>query len=210
MNKRTSSLIIIIGMILAVVLAAGVLALTGQFGKGASSRGSRIGPPPGGPGMMGGPPGQFAEMQKMHKYAFQLVRLVENIGRLEENGKAPLTSAQAKSVLAVLKPLRESDSLEEASARDAVTAMRGILTDKQYSVISAFPPERQFRRNGPPPSGRGPMGPPPNGGSPPNGAPRSMEEFNPLNGPPGPIPDQQGPGGLDKVFDDLQKKSAGS
>jgi hypothetical protein len=216
MNKRSRELCFTI--LALVVLTGGFFALKPRVMPGSNAH-----PGPAGcqmRGSMGGPPGGpggFEEMQKAHKYAFQLMRLAGSIGRLEESGRAPLTSAQAKSMLAVLNPLRERDSLDEAAAKDAVVALQDILTDKQRAVISALPAEHQFRRGGPPP-GSPPQGQGPPPGPPPSGGPGSMAGFNPLNppeggaggpqrpggGPGGP----QGPGGgLDKLFDDLRIKS---
>jgi len=155
-----------------------------------------LGPPPG-----EGPMGNSAEFQKAHRYAFQLMRLVGNIGRLESTDKSTLTSVQAKKVLAVLQPLGKLKSLDEPAAKKGIKALQDILTDKQRSVISALPPEHQFRQGGPPPPGPRPFGPPPK----PN--PKELKNFNPLNPPAGMRMGHKGPDMLKKLFDDLKKKS---
>lgn len=164
---------------------------------------------------MGGPPGgfgRFGEFQKQHQYAFELTRLVRSIGRLEQDKKNALNPKQAKSVLAVLQPLRKRTNLDEAAAKKGLNAVQSVLTNKQRAAISALPPEHPFRRNGPPPSGPRPgerregrpgFGPPPGPG------PRfDMKSFNPLNPPAFGPPNQQRSGGMNKVFDDLKKKSS--
>jgi hypothetical protein len=197
--KRTSNKLML-GALAVIVLASGFLALKDHLGKSASPpSGFPMGGPPGGPG-------QSADFQKSHRYTFQLMRLVGNIGRLDNESKTPLTPAQAKALLAILQPLRERESLDQPAAKEAVKALQAVLTDEQRAAIGAMPPEHQFRQGGPPP------GPPPGSrpsGPPPNMSRKPMEDFNPLNPPAGGPPGRPGGGGMDKLFDDLQKKSGG-
>lgn len=180
------------------------------------SRSARLQVPAGAPppvgGLMGGPggdSGSFAELQKSHKYAFQLMTLVGNLGRLEELGKAPLTVAQAKSALAILEPLRKLKSLDEPTARKAYTEMHAVITDEQRAAINTLPAENQFRKSGPPPGQRpsgAPSGPAPS--TSPKAGPRP-DSFNPLNPPKGGPAAGAGDNNMDKLFDNLRKKSGG-
>ncbi|MEN6520676.1 MAG: hypothetical protein ABFD46_05930 [Armatimonadota bacterium] len=153
--------------------------------------------------------GRFEELQKEHKYAFQLLKMLNNVRRLEESGKEPLTKNQAKAVLVIVQPLRKKESLDETSANEAIKALQAVITDKQRAVISALPAEKQFRQGGPPPGaavgGKRPSSPP-SGGA---GGPGGMKNFNPLNQPAGGPPGMKGQRreGLEKLFDDLKKKS---
>ncbi|MCE5197950.1 MAG: hypothetical protein ABFD54_06720 [Armatimonadota bacterium] len=197
---------LIIGLVVLVAIAGGLVAL-----KSNRRTVSVVQPTAGGPmgGPMGSPmgdPGQFAELQKSHQYAFQLMKLVGNIGRLESDGKSGLTPQQAKAVLAVLQPLRKRESLDETSAKEAMKALQAVLTDKQRSAISALPPEHKFHRGSTPP------GPPPTGtpsGPPPAGGPKAMKGFNPLNPPAGGPMGQPAGKGVERLFENLEKKSKG-
>jgi hypothetical protein len=205
-RRRITNLIIVVVVLIA--LAGGYYFLKGNSQKTASTVGSSS-PTVG--GQIGGSPGrsgQFAEFRKLHPYTFQLMRLVGNISRLEEDGKAALTPKQAKAILAILEPLRQRASLDESVARDTVKDIRAILTDKQHAAISALPAEPQFRRSNRPPSGAPPsgamQGPPRNSGP---GPMRDMKEFNPLNPPTGGPSNRPGSNRIDKLFDSLKKKS---
>lgn len=183
-----------------VVLAGGLYALRSRLGGTSSAGGMpQGGTPPGAP--MGGPPGG-ADFEKSHKYAMQLMRLLNDIGRLDDEGKLPLTGQQAKAALAILKPLRERDSLEETACRQALKDLRAVLTDDQRTAIGALPPEPRFRQGGPPPGGAPPPGGPPDSGR--------TRQFNPLNPPEGGPSDRERPDGSGRLFDDLEKKSTGS
>jgi len=67
--------------------------------------------------------------------AFRLVRTMLSIGIMEEAGKTPLTPAQAKSVLAVVEPLRDQETLDPQQAESAVQKINEILTDEQKAAI---------------------------------------------------------------------------
>ncbi|MEN6372934.1 MAG: hypothetical protein ABFD64_13080 [Armatimonadota bacterium] len=202
--KRVLACIVVL-----IVLVGGYFAYKSSSGVAKSSAGDTSQGFTASGGQMGGSQGsgRFAELQKEHKYAFQMLKQLNSIRRLEESGKEPLTKAQAKSILAIVQPLREKKTLDETSAEDAVKALQAVITDKQRSVISALPAEQQFRQGGPPqgmPSGRRQGGPPPGAGG-----PGGMKNFNPLNRPAGGPPGMQGQrrGGIEKLLDDLKKKS---
>ena len=198
---------IILAAVALIVVAGVIFAIMGHRGRPQGVGGPPM-PGQSTAGPMGGPPGdptQTADFQKTHKYTIQLMKLLVNVGRMEDAGKATLTPAQAKSLLKIVQPLREQKSLEEEAARKAVVEVQTVLTDDQRSAISVLPAERQMQQaappQGPPPSG-GPSGPPPAMGGKPN------DGFNPLSAPPG------GPGGshrtgpIEKLFNDLKSRSS--
>lgn len=211
MSKKSSGLVLTVVVIC--VFAGAFFIFKDKIIKQNSPAGPMLGQPPmGGPmgAPMGGPAGNsedFKQFQKLHQYTFQLMKLIRNIGRLDNETKEALTPTQAKNILAVLDPLRKLKSLDESTAKDAIKAMQAVLTDKQRSAISTLPSEDPFKRNnkqmGPPPPG-GPMP----SGPPPGGSPGLMgSEFNPLSIPPEGPGGQGRPGGMEKIFDDLKKKS---
>jgi hypothetical protein len=139
--------------------------------------------------------------------AFRLVGLLTRIGRLEEEGKQPLTPQQAKAVLAVVNPLRKQETLAPDQARAAADKIETQLTQAQRTAIEEMRPTggppRGDRGSGQGPGGQAgerqggsrpegswggrggePGGTPP-GGAPPEGdhRPAEMENFNPLNPP---------------------------
>ena len=211
---------LIIGIAALVVVAGVLYALNHGAGESAPAPGVGMGAPNGAPaGGPSGGSGQFAEFQKTHRYTMQMMKLLGNIGRLEEGGKEPLSVEQAKSILAIVDPLRKQATLDETSAKKAFLALQAVLTDAQRTAISQLPAENRFRQ------GNRPPGPPPGGGQPSgphSGAPfgpgaGAVKGLNPLN-PPAPLggiraakgpADRQGPGGFDKLFADLKSKSEG-
>lgn len=214
MSKRSNKLILTV--VVVGVLAGVLFMLRDNVIKPNSSAGPQPGQSPiGGP--MGGPmsgPSTNSEdskqFQKLHQYSLQLMKLVKNIGRIDNEAQAALTPAQAKSVLAVLEPLRELKSLDESAAKDAIKALEGILTDKQRYAISTLPSDSQFKKNSqqmaPPAAGPMPSGPMPSG-PPSGGRPGPMGDgFNPLNVPPGGPAGHGKAGDINKLFDDLKKK----
>lgn len=209
MKKQSSALFL--GIIVLVVVAGGLYVMKGRYASQASSS-AVTGPPQAGAAGSSGGPSSFADMQKEHKYGFQLMKLTMNIERLEDEHKAELTPQQAKAILAILQPLREEKNLEESAASDAVTKIQDVLTDSQRAAISALPTDSGFHKA---PAGMSPGGPSgaPQGapaGPPPGGAgARQMDGFNPLNPPQGGPEGNRRGGKMNGLFKDLEKKSAG-
>ncbi|MHB9133024.1 MAG: hypothetical protein ACYDBB_18305 [Armatimonadota bacterium] len=90
---------------------------------------------------------------------FSLMRLFSGIGRLEEEGKTPLTPAQAKAILAIMTPLRTQKTLTAAQAEETLKKLQAELTAEQRDAIDQMRRDRPARRGGERPQG----GPPPNG-----------------------------------------------
>lgn len=207
---------LILGAVVVLAAAGGFFAMKSHQSMPGAPAGSVSGPPMGAQG----DDAQFTAFKKSHRYTMQLVKLVDDIGHLESDGKAALTPAQAKSALVVLEPLHRQKTLDENGAKEAVKSLRAILTEQQYAVISSLPSESQFRKDGPSagpmPGGPMPGGPMPAGarpagdrpaGPPPNMGKMPMKDFNPLNIPNGGPGSKKGSSALDKLIDDLKSKS---
>jgi len=66
---------------------------------------------------------------------FALVLGFFGIGRLEREGKTPLTSAQAKAILAVMTPLRTQQTLTPEQAEKVLTQIKAQLTKEQITAM---------------------------------------------------------------------------
>lgn len=102
---------------------------------GASSSAQR---PFGGPGGPGGPGGR-----RQRPPSFALASLFRNIGQMDEDGKTPLTPAQAKAILAVMTPLRSKPTLKPEEAQNAQKLLEAQLTQTQKDAITALEAQRR-------------------------------------------------------------------
>ena len=138
--------------------------------------------------------------------SFTLMRLFTSIGRLEQEGTATLSVAQAKSILALMNPLRKQAKLTPAQALTVKNKLQGLLTKAQLAEIEQLTPPR---------NGNGPRngGAPGAGNAPPDGSsrpapPEGMEDMNPFN------PNSDNPMAqriaerMDEVFQLLAEKAA--
>lgn len=210
-----------------IILGVGCVVLSGCSSQPSSSGGGTPTNSPGGmPGRGGG--GGFAAMFQAHRNAFQLMRFLGNIAKLDAGAKDNLTPAQAKSILGIIQPLRQKPTLEEADAKTALDGIQKILTPAQLNDIKSFPAPQRFgggRPGGMPGGGMRPGGPPPvgmAGGPPPTGMGGGMKggggrpmmgggpprNFNPLNPPKG-MPARPGRVDINKLIQDLTTKSGG-
>ena len=85
--------------------------------------------------------GSFGES---FRATFGLMRTFQGLGTLEEEGKAPLTAAQAKSILALFEPLRSQESLTPAGATSTLEKLEALLTPAQQEALE----ETRQRRPG--------------------------------------------------------------
>ncbi len=67
--------------------------------------------------------------------AFALMRLFRGIGRMEEDGKTPLTPQQAKAILALMTPLRSKEKLTPEEAEKVRTQLDAQLTQAQHDSL---------------------------------------------------------------------------
>jgi len=133
-----------------------------------------------GPGGGGGG-GGFAAFQKwrdQHKYTFQLrTMLTGGLAECERSKNTELKPAQAKSILAVLTPLRKQPKLTQDQAKGAIQKLQKVFDAKQLAAVDRSVQASQQRRGGfggpggGGPGGGGPGGPggagrPPGGGGP--------------------------------------------
>jgi hypothetical protein len=171
MKRFTLPLVVLVVVVIGVVWMvrkgpsqnAGVSVSQGQTAGGAGGQGG------------GGPMSQFREA---HKITFMLSRMAMNIGRLDTDTDAHLTPAQAKSILAVLTPLRSKTSLTEDDSKAAIMKLKAELTEKQLTEMGKMKqPPRRFGGGGQ----NGPGGQMGQGGQRPRFDPNAMKEFNPFN-----------------------------
>jgi len=126
------------------------------------------------PGAGGNP--QFAQFREQHKFTFQLMQMVRHIGIIDRDPKYALTSAQAKKVVAVLKPLRTKPKLTEDQARDTLKSLKPIFTVKQLNGMAKIKaPPRRFSGQRP----GGGFGRPGGQGGPGGNRPPGMRRFDP-------------------------------
>jgi hypothetical protein len=158
-------------------------------------------------GAAGGGPAAMKQFREDHKYTFQLVRLLNNISRLDKDGKYPLSKTQAKSLLDILLPLRTQGQMTQDDAKDTIKTVQIVLTIDQRTTIGEMP-QRQPGAGGGAPGGPGGAGF--QGG--PGGAPRAqfdpvaMKDFNPLN-PKTVMPGRNNGKRMDDFFAALQAKA---
>ena len=124
--------------------------------------------------------GQANSSREKYKYTFQLMQMVSHIGEIDKNKKYTLTSAQAKALLAVLKPLRTQPKLTQDQAKAALIKLKKPLTVAQLNAMARIKPKVGQRRPGGGPGG------PPNGQRPAGQQgqrhfdPNAMKDFNPF------------------------------
>jgi hypothetical protein len=105
--------------------------------------------------------GQWEEVQKKYPGTIALFRSVRGLQDLQEDGKEPLSSAQAKAVVPILKSLPSKEKLTQDEAKKVADQINGYLTPTQQEIIGARREARmsQWRRGGGGGMGGGGMGP---------------------------------------------------
>jgi hypothetical protein len=129
--------------------------------------------------------GQASAMREKYKYTFQLMTMVRHIGEINKDKKYTLTPAQAKSVLAVLKPWRSKPKMTQDQAKGISKSLKKVFTADQLNAMARI--KSHFGQG---PGGHGPGGPGGPGGQRaggPNGQggqrhfdPNAMKDFNPF------------------------------
>jgi hypothetical protein len=180
----------------------------------------------------GGKQGGF---QKGHETKFQLMRLVQNVGRLDSGKNGKITPDQAKTLLGILDPLRKQDILTQDQAKVALDKISALLTDEQQKLIADMKPEKNsggtggggfhnheggmmggggpHQNEGGMMGGGGPhqheagmMG----GGGSPQANPGAMENMNPFNPPKDSPMAKNISKQMDKIFKQLEKTAKNS
>ncbi len=118
----------------------------------------------------------------------QLGALWNGVWRIE-GSMAPLSPAQAKRIIAVMRPWSSKNSMTDAQAKSLVSSINGVLTASQKSVVGDL-------NEGPGGGPRGRGGPPRGDGPPHNGGRGDGPPPRDGNGPPPPR-DGDGPPGMD-------------
>jgi len=137
-----------------------------------------------------------AAFEKM-RAKMELARLFRGLGRLDELN-APLTAAQAKSILAIMSPLRTQKTLSSDQATKVLAQLQAQLTKAQIAALEQARQRRGPGGNGGPGGFGGPGG---NAGPGGNGGPGGDNAGPNQGGPRGPWAGQGGnagaPGGGD-------------
>lgn len=71
---------------------------------------------------------------------FQVLGLMGGIGRLETEGKQPLSATQARKVLTAIAPLRKAGMPDEQTVKTALAGLKGALTEAQLTLMRQPPP----------------------------------------------------------------------
>ncbi|MCE5315676.1 MAG: hypothetical protein ABFD49_09755 [Armatimonadota bacterium] len=160
---------------------------------------------------MGGPPGggdmqSPAQMQEQQKYTFMLVRMVNDMAHISDK----FTSGQAKSILAIMKPIREQSNLTKDQAKDAIRQLQDVLTDEQRNLIAQQSGQQPMGGQAGLPSRmpQQPQGGSPAPGGPPMGGQGAMENFNPFAGSTNAPQGAPGVSWLGAFWKSLEKKSS--
>ena len=93
------------------------------------------------------PPGRPGGMRDSAKR--DVSRFVAGVGRLEEKGKAKLSTAQAKKVLDLVSPWRRKSTMTDAQAKDLAKKLNAVLTSAQTKELQSLRPRRGEGRGGP-------------------------------------------------------------
>ncbi len=135
--------------------------------------------------------GQFAAMREKYKYTFQLMTTARHINDLLKDKKYAPTSAQAKQLLGILKPLRTKPKLTQDGAKNVLKSLKKVFTAGQLNAMARM--KSKFGQGRPPgartggPGGPGAAGGPGAQGQRPAGQngqhkfdPNAMKDFNPF------------------------------
>lgn len=129
--------------------------------------------------------GQFSAMREKYKYTFQLMTTGRHINDLLKDKKYAPTSAQAKQLLGILKPLRTKPKLTQDGAKNVLKSLKKVFTAGQLNAMARMKSKfGQNRTQGAQPGGTG--GPGGQGQRPAgqNGQrkfdPNAMKDFNPF------------------------------
>lgn len=171
-------------------------------------------------GPMGGQSGPFAQFREQHKFTFQLMQMAHHIGAINNDPKHTLSPAQAKQVLAVIKPLKTKPKLTQDQAKQALKNLKKIFKVDQLNAMAKIKaPQRRPGMGGMAgqggPGGPGGMGRPGGMGSMGNRPPmdpNAMKNFNPFYA----KADKSAPRAMDRVkrmaglFSGLESKAKGA
>ncbi len=96
--------------------------------------------------------GQFSAIREKYKYTFQLMTMVRHIGEINKDKKYTLTPAQAKSVLAILKPWRTKPKMTQDQAKTVAKNLKKVFTASQLNAMARI---KSHFGQGPRPGGQG-------------------------------------------------------
>lgn len=103
---------------------------------------------PGGGGPGGGGPGggamspAFQKFMAQNKYKMQMRQQVRAIGEIDRNPATRLSPAQAKQLLAVLKPWTAKDKMTEEDAKGIMRSVKKTMNARQLNAMAQVKPGR--------------------------------------------------------------------
>src|SRR5262249_32661763 len=103
---------------------------------------------PGGPGGGGMPP-QWQKFRAPTKYRRQMRNQLRAIGEITRDPTTAITPAQAKQLLAIVKPWTTKDKMSEEEAKGIMRSVKKVMTAKQLTAMgNVKEPQRGFGGGG--------------------------------------------------------------
>lgn len=129
--------------------------------------------PGGGPGGGGGPSPQMQKYLAQNKYKMQMRQQIRAINEINRNPATALQPAQARQLLAILRPWTAKPKMTEEDAKGIMRSVKKVMTARQLTAMGNVKPQRMGggRRPGGPGGGPGGFSGRPPGGGP--GGPRA-------------------------------------
>jgi hypothetical protein len=114
--------------------------------------------PGGGPGGGGGMPPAMQKFMEQTKYKRQMRQQLRAVAEINRNPNTALSPAQAKQLLAVLRPWTSKPKMTEEDAKGIMRSVKKVMTPRQLTALGNVKPQRGGGFGGGRPGG-GPGGP---------------------------------------------------
>lgn len=87
-----------------------------------------------------------SKFREEHKYTYELMQTVQQMGAVSRSSRAGLTSSQAKQALTVINPLKKQSTLTQRQAQQALKKLQPIIAASQKNELSRTAPRTgQYR-----------------------------------------------------------------
>jgi hypothetical protein len=97
---------------------------------------------PGGPGGGGGMSPQMQKFREQTKYKRQLGGQIRAIAEINRDPSTAVSPAQAKKLLAILKPWTSRDKMTEDQAKGLILQVKSVMTARQLTALGNYKPQR--------------------------------------------------------------------
>lgn len=77
-----------------------------------------------------------SKFREEHKYTYELMQTVQQMGAVSRSSRAGLTSSQAKQALAIIDPLKKQSTLTQRQAQQALKKLQPIIAASQKNELS--------------------------------------------------------------------------